>query len=607
MKAIGRLAAIPALVAAITLGSPPVAMAAPAPASTAAVREGFSQEGAVYVSIASGKGSSAKQAEENARNAALHGLFTGLGKDGLFASVFTAPNATPIGLNFQLIESSRDGLSFKAVIRLKIDDESVRIVEQGPYLAAAVGILDKAEVASDGAEERSAKAAAAETEGDLGSALGQYGMAVDACRSTIQLVEPVGNPSVFSSKGKRTVLELKKNLAKLLQDASAGVERVKKAESALAADATSAAANDVADAALEAADAAQALLDEVNPVLGDLSANGEDRLAPIRDRLAIQRRSLSDSRAALSRAQAALPKGKGGLVNDKLEFAVRRLATADESLRKAFVAVDREIRDPSASRAARTQAIRWAFLHQPREYLAVRAYLPFTVATTGQKGFEVTPFDLSLGFEGAFTMGGGGVWVRSQAKMVNTDLAPGAAGGDALALSQSFDFGVWGRTLVFAGYTWDWLRRVDGESLPKNGTVKLGMGGVYEHRASNERFRRADWLLSLGYELPYAMTGFMFQNVVNAGIEAQFRLGDIALLEAALSKRLDRLPDLLSVPRYVSTLGWSVGLGLRLPPPFTIGAEYFGTLVQPLMANGSLGDPTGFEGGHFRFFLQYSI
>ena len=301
MRAIGRLAAIPALVAAIALGSPPAAMAAPAPA--AAVREGFSQEGegAVYVSVASGKGSTAKQAEDNAQGAALHGLFTGLGKDGLFATVFSSSG--PIGLNFQVLESSRDGLGFKAVVRLRIDDESVRIVEQGPYMAAALGILDKAEAASDEAEERRVKAASAETEGDLGSALGQYGMAVDACRSAIQLVEPVGNPSVFSSKGKRTAPELKKNLAKVLQDASAGVERVKKAESALAADATSASASDVADAALTAADEAQALLDEVNPVLSDLSANGEDRLVPLRDRLAIQRRSLSDSRAALNRAQ----------------------------------------------------------------------------------------------------------------------------------------------------------------------------------------------------------------------------------------------------------------------------------------------------------------
>ncbi len=575
--------------------------AAPASGGGKAAQEGFRSEGSSYVSVASGKGPSAQEAAANARGAALHGFIVGLGKDGLFAEVFAA--SPPIGLNFQLLESSRDGMGFKAVVQLKVDDESVRIVERGPYLAAALGILDKAEAESDEAHGRRVKASAAETEGDLGTALGQYGMAVDACRSAIQLVEPVGDPSVFSSKGKRTAPDLKKGLAAILQDSTAGVERVKKAESALAADATSASANKVADTALASAADAQALLDEVKPVLGDLSANSEDKLSPLRDRLSIQRRTLSDSRAALERAQAALPKGKSGFVNDKLDFARRRLATADESLQKAFSAVDREIRDPSARRAARAQTIRWALLHEPRENLSLRTYLPFKVATTGTKGIELSAMDPSLAFEGAFTMGGGGVWVRSQARMDSTDLTPGTTGGDEVALSQSFDFGVWSKTLVFAGFTWDWLRNVDQTSFPKNGTIKLGLGGIYRHKIADESFHRADWLISVNYQIPYTMTEFRLWNVANAGLDAQFRLGNIALLEASLAARLDEL----SSGNYASVFGWSLGFGLRIPPPFTFGAEYFGDYVQPLGTDGKLGPATGFEGGRFRFYLQYSI
>jgi hypothetical protein len=566
----------------------------------AAARDGFRAEGSAYVSTATGKGDSAQAAEASARGAALHGLLSGLGKDGLFAEVFAA--SPPIGLSFQVLQSAREGLGWKSLVQLKVDDESIRIVERGPYLAAALGLLDRAETASDEAETRRSSAAAAETEGDLGSALGQYGMAVDACRVALQLLAPVEDPSVFSGKGKRTAPELKKGLSASLAEASAGIERVKKAEAELAADASTAAASEVADAALAAADEAQVLLDEADPILGDPSAYGEDRLLPLRDRIGIKRRSLSDSQAALLRAQASLPKGARGFAADQLDFAARRLATADDSLDRAFRSLDREIRDPSARRAARARALRWALLHEPREYLSLRAYLPFSISP-GEGGTSSSPLDASLGLEGAFPMGRGGVWVRSQAALSHTDLEPGIEGGDELALGQSFDFGIWGRSLVFAGYSWDWLRRVDGDSFPKRGSVRLGLGGVYEHRAAEESFHRADWLLALSYELPYPSLDFQLSTALNLGIESQFRLGNIALLEASLSKRLDQQGP----ASYSSVLRWAVGLGLRLPAPFALGAEYYGSLVQPLLPGGDFGDAVDFEGGHFRFFLQYSI
>jgi hypothetical protein len=177
-------------------------------------------------------------------------------------------------------------------------------------------------------------------------------------------------------------------------------------------------------------------------------------------------------------------------------------------------------------------------------------------------------------------------------------------GGDELALTQSFDLGFWGRSLFFAGYSWDWLRRVDGESFPKVGAVRLGLGGVYEHRVAEERFNRADWLIALSYELPHSMEELsldtIFTTNFNLGLESQFRLGSIALLEASIAKRQDQKAE----AEYASLLRWAVGLGLRLPAPFTFGIEYFGDVV---FADGGLGDPSGFEGGRFRFYLGYSI
>ncbi len=198
------------------------------------------------------------------------------------------------------------------------------------------------------------------------------------------------------------------------------------------------------------------------------------------------------------------------------------------------------------------------------------------------------------------------MWARSQAAFTTTDLTPGAQGGDQYALTQSFDFGIWGKSLFFLGYQWDWLREVDGGSYPEIGAAEVGLGGVYEHGPTSDRFRRADWLLSVSYEIPYAMDEAELQNYLNVGLDAKFRLGDIALIEASASKRLDAVSNLAPLG-YYSVIRWAISLGLRVPPPFVIGAQFFGDYSQPLNPDGSLGPATGFAGGHFRFFVQYSI
>jgi hypothetical protein len=219
-----------------------------------------------------------------------------------------------------------------------------------------------------------------------------------------------------------------------------------------------------------------------------------------------------------------------------------------------------------------------------------------------------SPFEAQAQAEGAFAFGGpSGIWLRSRANYGHTDLRPSGSGGDETALTQSFDLGFWGKGLMFAGYGWDWSRRVDGVSYPKAGTVDLGFGGVYPHGRDDERFYRADWLVTLSYRLPYETTEFQTWQTLNGGLEAQFRLGKIALFEAAVSERLDERAE----DDYVALVRWKLGLGLRLPAPFAFGVEYSGCILWPLLADGSLGeeekasDPS--DEGSFRFYLQYSL
>lgn len=567
--------------------------------------EGFRPEGSLYVSVARGSGPSAQAAESAARAQALNGLYDGLGLDALFAEVFSS--SPPAGLSFELLDSSRSGSSYSALVQLRVDDESVRIVQRGPYLAAATSLLDKAEGISNEAESRRVSAAESEAAAELGPALGHYGMAADGCRSALGLLAPLSDPSIFSSGGKRTAPELKRVIASILAESEAGIERVRKAEAALSSDESTQSIGQVADAAVAAADEARALLDGESEALGNPSACGPERLSPLRDKLASERRSLADARESLLRAQKALPPGAGGFVLDKLAFAKDRLSSVDASLADAFASVDRELRDPAAARAARAAALRWAFLHEPREYLSIRAYLPSALGS-GERGLVSSPFAAQAQVEGAFAFGGdGGIWLRSRAAYDRSDLRPGASGGDESAFTQSFDLGFWGKGLMFAGYLWDWSRRVDGVSYPKPGTFSLGFGGVYPHGRNDERFYRADWLLALSYELPYETSEFQTWKTLNGGLESQFRLGKIALFEAAVSERLDER----AAGDYAALLRWKLGLGLRLPAPFAFGVEYTGCVVWPLLADGELGAAEkasdSSDDGRFRFYLQYSL
>ncbi|HET7839489.1 MAG TPA: hypothetical protein VFL04_06985, partial [Rectinemataceae bacterium] len=105
---------------------PLICQAQPAPPA-----EGFRQDGSLYYATASGTGPSQGEAQENARGAALRSLFTGLGKDRLYAEVFMG--SPPVGLSFTVESATKASSGYVAVVSLRIDDESIRIIERGPY------------------------------------------------------------------------------------------------------------------------------------------------------------------------------------------------------------------------------------------------------------------------------------------------------------------------------------------------------------------------------------------------------------------------------------------------------------------------------------------
>ena len=364
-----------------------------------AAPNGFSAEGGSYVAIADAIGKDAADAQEKARSAALSILFKGLGKDRLFAEVFVG--SPPVGLSFALISSTAESGHVRARVSIGVDDESIRIIERGPYLAAAMALLDKAEKAAAEADERSKAGAEAEAQARLGEALVAYGMTEDSTRSGLALIENLSDSSIFSSAGKRTAPELRRALQTVRDSAASGVGRVQAAQAALEADETGKAVGESVKRAMTAADHADTLLSESNALIADPASASLDRLEPLRDKLALERRAIADAKADLSRAKDALPKDNS-YRSDELEYAKRRLSTMDASLASAHRSVDREIRDPAVRRAARARAFRWAFLHSPSEYLSVRAYLPFAVEPENDEALSIVPFNFVAAAEGAF-------------------------------------------------------------------------------------------------------------------------------------------------------------------------------------------------------------
>jgi len=114
---------------------------APPPAGATAAGPAFRAEGGSYVARGSGSGALESEALERARAAALRALFAGLGKDRLFAEVFLRD--PPIGLVFITEAAGKEGALFAATVSLRVDDESLRIVARGPFLAAALSLLDE--------------------------------------------------------------------------------------------------------------------------------------------------------------------------------------------------------------------------------------------------------------------------------------------------------------------------------------------------------------------------------------------------------------------------------------------------------------------------------
>lgn len=551
----------------------------------------FAAEGANYIAEATGLGTTEAEAQNKALRGAIDVIMESLGKDRLFSELFI--KNPPVTMSWKKLSSKKGASSWTVRLQLVVDDESLRLLYNTSYVSTVSTILDEAEARLSDAENFGTEARKVESEGQLGRAMSLYWQARDACDSGLDLLAPVGDAAVFSTFGKKKAPELREVLTAVLSTAVSGFDRIRVAERGLA-----------DDEELSSALSALAGLDAAVTEVEKWAAGMESRAASIEgtpdtelrafgDELDARVRVLSDSRLALGRVEDSIPRSKD-LVRARIDVLKRRIDGMADYLRKTDAAVSRELRDPAMSRAKRVQNIRWALLHEPSGALAFRFYTPFGL-DPGANDITFTDtdrFEFGLRAEGAFGREQG-VWVATTLKKDDAVLSGESGSGEAVkntGYGQSIDLAFYARGLFGAGVAWDWLRRVDGESVDKRLAIRALAGGMQE---GNERL---GWLLALSWELPYEMYRFEAANVFNIGLDALLRLGTAVEISGNLAFRPRE-----NIDGYDSCLRYSAGAGIHVPKPFLWGIEYAGH------ASASLEESDSERSDYVRMFIEYSL
>jgi len=534
----------------------------------------FSAQGPDYIAEASGKGATESEAQNDALRAAIGVVMESLGKDRLFAELFF--KNPPVTMSWKKLSSTKGATSWTVSLRLVVDDESLRLLYNTAYVSTVSTMLDGAETRLADAERLSLDARTAETDGELGRAMSLYWQSRDACDAGLDLLAPIGDAAVFSTFGKKKAPELREVLGAVRTTAVSGYDRIHAAERGLAEDEELASVLSSLAAIDEDVSDAEVWANGIASRAAKIEGTPKAELRAFSDELGVKARILSDSRLALARIEDTVPRSKE-IIIARIDVVRRRIDSISSYLGTTKSAVDREIRDPAIARAKRSQNIRWALLHEPMGALALRVYTSF--------GLDPASNDISFGDTGQFEFTTSserafgderGVWIASSFRKDDAVLAlTGAAGGLArnTGYTQLVDLGFFGRGLWGVGFSWDWLRQVEGAVADKRIAFRALLGGI------DRSLDRSSWLIALSWEPPYDLADFQAVNVFNVGLDTRIRLGSAVELEAGLALRPRQ-----SVPGqgYDSNLSYSIGAGFHLPKPFLWGIEYAGYAVRSL-------------------------
>ncbi len=549
---------------------------------------------------------SREEALRLAKAAALERIFREIGKDKIFAEMFISAWPEAIETFVEQV-TERDG-GFAVSLSVSVTQTEVMLTESN-YRVTVEELLNKSSGIVDEIDTNLRNAQELLEEAKLLEAHTAYRFAKSRTNEARDLLQNIGDKSLLSISGKN-VSALLEEIASLETRTETGIAHIEKQI-----------AEDESERSLQLLSQE---LDELQALVAKLALHspfydlpqsqleeyridvesGLAKCTPIVERLSDylttvpEEKELLASRIDLALQDAQRTRAKLTKMHEELQLEIR---------------VPRLVRQERASRRARlwgglAQAAKYLFLHTPREILTLHYTLPLTwdmdgpPQTTGE-------FEYRIRAEGAFDMG---LWVEAQ---LQQELIP-MLDSTNYRLSSEVGLGFFGSTLLGAGLGWDWLRRIYPElpALSDEGFadgarelyVKAFLGGMSSDQ------QRVDWLLSAHYRLPALSGAFTPLYALNLNTELYIRAGRILLLSADTSfgghqkRAVDLEQDCVIPDCTLFRFAWGVGLGVRLPPPVTIGAGYRGRILADIGEDGWLAESQPHQSA-WQFSVEYTF
>ncbi len=110
----------------------------------------FAAEGPNYIAEASGKGLTESEAQNDALRTAIGVIMESLNKDRLFSELFL--KNPPVTMSWEKLSSEKSPTSWTVMIKLVVDDESLRLLYNTAYVSTVSTMLDGAETRLSDAE-----------------------------------------------------------------------------------------------------------------------------------------------------------------------------------------------------------------------------------------------------------------------------------------------------------------------------------------------------------------------------------------------------------------------------------------------------------------------
>lgn len=548
-------------------------------AGTATAQTG-ERPGWVY-SSGTGSATTEREAARLAKGAALAEAFRDIGKDELFESMFLSDWPAAVQVEEQFFEGDEES-GFTATVRIAIDQNAL-ILAEGPYAAAATGLLNRAASLVDDAETATRRATEFEGELEVQSAFGEYSRAESLLAEARIVLSPIGDDSVFSDSG-ANVSSLATTIDSLSATVSTGLARIDRLSSEIETEQGRRQYREVLSQVEDRLNAASSVVQAHLPKspFYDLPV---DELESMRGALTLTLDDLISVQENYRSVLTSLPEGEE-LAAKRVDLGLSNAERLAEHTERMIEELEREIDYPrlerqedEARRKRRRQTvgrgIRWTFFHQPLGFFTYSQMLPLMIDhRDGRTRLPRTEYSLEV--EGVVNPG---LWLR-------TELRRSVRGGNAdmyrRSLSQTVGIGLAGRRIWGLGFSWDWFAKdsVD-TALFAERRVSLHLG------KPNRKLNRADIMLSLGYQLPQFWGGFVAPYHLNFTFDSIVRIERILILEAmARSGLVSTIADGTSmtaahVRDQPYQLEWRTGVGLRLPPPVTLKAYYGETYERP--------------------------